>query len=114
MPMVNRKVQRKAAVLNASGEATWTFDPPFDVKPVVSGMCEESAEAQPVALKVKGFAQSGGKYMSVTVKGYRARALPALTNNLNALATALSNFNIFGGSAPSGLAVHLIAGEPTG
>lgn len=104
---VGPKVQRCTVALSA-GEVTWTFATPFATKPVVGHMFEESADNQPVIVKVKSFTQANGQYTAVTIKGYRAQTLPSVI----ALLSALVNFNIFGGAAPT-VSVHIWAAEAT-
>ncbi len=98
------RVQRAFVSLDANGEATWTFARPFTATPVITALYEEAGNGQPIVLKVKTVSTT-----AVTVKGFRGQTLPATLT----LLTALISFNIFGGSAPTGVTVHLFAAEKT-
>lgn len=90
--------------LNSSGEADFVFTRTFDQKPGWDIGYEESANGQPVILKIVSWTQDGnGNYTGCKVKGYRGQTIP------QNLATLLLGavFNVFGGSV-TGLTVSLI------
>lgn len=88
-------------VLDANNEATVTFTLPFDIEPGVLFTYREAADNPPVTFKVKSFVMTNGKFAGAVIKGYRATLLPPLSGIilLTGLVGALSNLNIFGGSA---------------
>jgi len=88
--------------LNAQGESTITFTRVFAGLPAVTCLLYEANAGQPVVFKVKGWVQdANGNYTGCTVQGVRASLLPSLSGIglLTGLITALSNLNVFGGSA---------------
>jgi len=98
-------------VLNASNEATITFTRTFADKPGLDCMYEELADNPPISFKIKSWIQDGGgNYTAVVLKAYRGQLLPSLSGILliGPLITALSGFNIFGGSA-TGISFSCIA-----
>lgn len=89
-------------VLNASGEATVVFEVPFPTQPACAFTWEKSASNQPVMFKVKSWVMDGnGNFVGCVVKGYRSTILPTLSGIIiiGPLISALSQFDIFGGSA---------------
>lgn len=99
------------ATLGAANEATVMFTQAFDVEPAVLFTYRELTDNPPVTFKVKSFVMdANGKFAGAVIKGYRATIMPALSGILliGPLVGALSNFNIFGGSAV-GLAVIVTA-----
>lgn len=124
-----RLTSTASGTLNAAGEATITFTRTFPMKPAVIITPVESAEAQPLVFKVKAWLNEGGTawqpgqaFGGCVIKGYRSQALPAISSvsglltavitGVNALVSALSNFNVFGGSA-AGAEYSLIALMPS-
>lgn len=106
--------------LAANGQATATFTRTFTSKPGLM-LTEVDAAAGSQALVIRGLAwqtNAQGQYTGVTIQGLRAQTLPTLTSvsgiltavitGINGIVTALSNFNIFGGSA-AGASVSVIA-----
>ncbi len=96
--------QAEVATLDASGNATWTFSPPFSAVPIVAYMVENPASAQPVTVDITAISTT-----SVSVHGYRAQTLPTSILSL----VGLQNFNVFGGASLSGVKVHLKASLKT-
>lgn len=99
------------ATLDANNEALVTFTRTFTGKPGLSCMFEESADGMPISFKVKSWVTDGsGLYTGCVIKGYRATLLPTMSGIIliGPLISALSNLNIFGGSA-QGISVSIIA-----
>lgn len=102
-----------SGVLGAAGEATIVFTRTFAVKPCVTVLLIESADAMPVIFKVKSWILTDGLYTGCVIKGYRSALLPtqtpmsgggglalaAVVTGLNGVTNALTNFNVFGGNA---------------
>lgn len=97
--------------LDANNEAVVTFTRTFSKKPGLAITFEESVDGMPISFKVKTWATDGsGNYTGCVIKGYRATLLPTLSGIIliGPLISALSNLNIFGGSA-QGISVSVIA-----
>lgn len=113
------RLQSKTLTLDANGEAEWTFTTPFTAEPNVRQPTYfETANSQPIILKVKDFrratanggstlhsAGATGNFVEVIVKGYRLRTLPATLT----LLTALISFDITLGTGLSGIKVYVSA-----
>lgn len=108
------------ATLNAQGQATVTFSRTFVNKPGLN-LAETDATIAMQPLVLRGLAwvtDAQGRYVGVTIQGSRAQMLPTLNpvsgilsgviTGTNALVSALTGFNIFGGSA-AGATVSVIA-----
>lgn len=102
-------------VLDANGVATVAFTRVFAALPAVTCLLYEATNGQPVVFKVKGWVQdANGNYTGCVVQGVRASLLPTLSGIvlLTGLLTALSNLNVFGGSA-AGAQFCCIALQPS-
>lgn len=106
--------------LGSTGQAFALFSRSFTNKPGLN-LTETDAVAgsQPLVLRGLTWQQdANGKYYGVTVEGMRARALPQLSvvsgiltaviTGVNSIVTALTGYNVFGGSA-NGAVVSVIA-----
>lgn len=101
--------------LDGSGVATVMFTRSFASLPAVTCLLYEATAAQPVVFKVRGWVQdAGGSYTGCQAQGVRASLLPSLSGIglLTGLITALSNLNVFGGSA-AGAQFCCIALQPS-
>lgn len=108
------------ATLNAQGQAVVTFSRSFVNKPGLNlTETDATTSTQPLVLRGLGWTTDGqGLYTGVTIQGLRAQMLPTLNpvsgilsgviTGTNALVSALTGYNIFGGSA-SGANVSVIA-----
>lgn len=107
--------------LDASGNATVTYTRSFAAKPAIVLTAINPSGAQ-VVLEVISDTMTGGVYTGCVIKGSRARPLPTLNavsglltaviTGVNDLVTALTGFNIFGGSA-AGVEVSVVAIQPS-
>ncbi len=111
------------ATLDSNGQATVAFTRTFTNKPGLN-LTETDATAggQPLVVRAIAWVQNGqGLYTGVTIEGQRARMLPTMTalsgtltlltqvvTGVNALVSALTNFNVFGAPAV-GATVSVIA-----
>lgn len=99
------------ATLTQDGTATVTFTRTFSRQPGVV-MTEVNASGnQPLVLVVQSFTVESGLYVGAVIKGYRSNPLPSqnqltvaslltgIIGSLNALASSLTGFNVFGGTA---------------
>jgi len=101
--------------LDGAGLATVPFTRTFATLPAVTCLLYEATAAQPVVFKVRSWIQdANGNYTGCVVQGVRASLLPALSGIglLTGLITALSNLNVFGGSA-AGAQFCCIALQPS-
>lgn len=110
------------ATLASDGTATVMFSRSFVNKPGINlTETDAAASAQPLTLRGQSWIQDGnGAYTGVVIKGMRSQTLPpigqlsvsalltAVTTGVNAIATALGGFNVFGGSV-TGAVVSVIA-----
>jgi len=115
------RIKRAIVTIGADGTAKWDFAEPFATVPIVTHMVQESSGANRVNVIITSVSAT-----SVTVYADRMRNLPVLQQmqggllatltqvitGVNALVTALSGYNLSGGSA-TGVKVHLYAAEPT-
>lgn len=92
------------------GEVTYVFPQPFARKPVVVCGFEHPTSTQPFGYVIKACSAS-----QVTITVFAARTLPGLTAGMlvGGLITALTGFNVFGGTNFAGLILHIEAGLPT-
>ncbi|GAM01747.1 hypothetical protein [Sphingomonas parapaucimobilis] len=111
------------ATLDGTGQATVTFSRTFVNKPGLN-LTETDATASTQPLVLRGLAwqrDSNGLYTGVTIQGQRAQLMPAITPlsgaltlvtqvvaGVNAIVTALTNYNVFAGNA-AGATVSVIA-----
>lgn len=100
--------------LDSNGSATITFTRSFTVPPAVTCLLVEAGAAQPVIFKVSSWIMTGALYTGCVIGGQRASILPSLSGIalLSGIITALSNFNVFGGSA-AGAVFSCIAIQPS-
>lgn len=106
-----RLTSTTTAILDGNNEAVVVFTRTFDTEPGMAVTFREAADNQPIVFKIKSFSIDGnGKYVGCTVKGYRSTLLPTLSGIIliGPLISALSNLNIFGGSA-AGISISVIA-----
>lgn len=108
------------ATLNASGQAAITFSRTFTNKPgLVLNETDAAANSQPLVLRGLAWTMDAqNRYTGVTIQGMRAQQLPALSpvaglltaviGGINTALTALTGFNVFGGTA-SGATISVIA-----
>lgn len=110
------------ATLLSDGTATVPFSRTFVNKPGLNLTETDAASgAQPLTLRGQSWVQDvNGLYTGVVIKGMRSQTLPpigqlsvaalltAVTSGVNAIATALGGFNVFGGSV-TGAVVSVIA-----
>jgi len=114
------------ATLAADGTATVTFTRTFTNKPGLVMTETDASGNQPLVCVVQSWIREtmtptpSGAYIGAVIKGYRSTILPTLSplsplavltavvTGVNAINTALSNLNLFGGSA-SGASVSVIA-----
>lgn len=108
------------ATLDNVGQAVVAFTRPFANKPgVVLTETDANVNDQPLVTRVVGWTRdASGNYIGCTIKGSRAQILPtvvavsgiltAVITGVNALVSALTNFNVFGGMAV-GATVSVIA-----
>lgn len=114
------------ATLASDGTATVAFTRPFTNKPGVVMTETDAAGNQPLVCVVQSWMREtmtptpSGPYVGAVIKGYRSTILPTLTpisalsilagviTGVNAINSALSNLNVFGGSA-AGASVSVIA-----
>jgi hypothetical protein len=102
-------------VLDGTGVATVMFTRTFASLPAVACLLYEASAAQPVVFKVRTWVQDAqGNYTGCVIQGNRASLLPSLSGIalLTGLITALSNLNVFGGSA-AGAQFCCIALQPS-
>lgn len=115
-----RLTSTTAAVLTADGTSTIMFTRNFTAQPGVV-MTEVNASGnQPLVMVVQSFVMVDGKYAGAVIKGYRSNPLPSqnqisvaslltgVITSLNTLASSLTGFNVFGGSA-NGAQVSVVA-----
>lgn len=108
------------AVLAADGTATVMFTRTFAAQPGVV-MTEVNASGnQPLVMVVRSFVMSNSVYAGAVIKGYRSNPLPSqnqlsiaslltgVISSLNAIASSLTGFNVFGGTT-TGAQVSVIA-----
>lgn len=116
-----RLTSTKYATLSADGTVTHSFSRTFVNKPGINITETDAAGNQPLVCVVQSWVQDGnGAYTGCVIKGYRSTILPMLSpvstlailsgviTGVNAINTALSAFNLFGGSA-AGATVSVIA-----
>lgn len=115
-----RLTSTTTCVLDASGLATVPFTRTFNQQPGVVMTEVNSSSNQPLILVVQSFVQSNGVYTGAIVKGFRSQPLPSqsqlsvaslltgVVTSLNGLASSLTGFNVFGGSA-AGSQVSVVA-----
>lgn len=111
------------ATLDGSGQATITFSRTFFNKPGLNLTETDAATgSQPLVLRgITWQRDVNGLYTGVTIQGQRAQMLPTINplsgtltlvtqvvTGVNALVTALTNYNVFGGNA-AGATVSVIA-----
>lgn len=109
------------ATLANDGTATVTFTRSFANKPGVVMTETDANGMQPLVVVVQSWVRdANGAYVGAVVKGYRSTLLPVLAPmsatavlsgviaGVNAINSALSNLNVFGGSA-AGAIVSVIA-----
>lgn len=109
--------------LGSDGQAFVLFSRSFTNKPGLDlSETDAVATSQPLVLRGLGWQQdTGGRYYGVTIQGMRSQRLPQLTaisglitllsgviTGVNTLVTALTGYNVFGGSAV-GATVSVIA-----
>lgn len=106
--------------LGNDGTATVTFTRSFTNKPGVVMTEIDASTSQPLIMVVQSFVMSAGQYTACVVKGYRSQPLPSqsqlsvasllsgVVTSLNALASSLTGFNVFGGTA-AGASVSVVA-----
>lgn len=99
--------------LDGGGVATVPFTRTFTARPVI-GLAAINPVGRVVALEVTGYTMAGPLFTGCTIRGVRQQLLPALSGILliGPLIGALSNFDIFGGSA-AGIEVCVIALMPS-
>jgi hypothetical protein len=111
------------ATLGSNGQATVAFTRAFANKPGINPTeIDATASSQPLVLRAIGWTQdANGAYTGVIIQGSRAQLLPELTplsgvltllgqviTGVNAVTTALTKYNLFGGSA-AGASISVIA-----
>ncbi|WP_375272048.1 hypothetical protein [Sphingomonas sp.] len=108
------------ATLGADATAIVTFTRSFKNKPGVVMTEIDANTSQPLVMVVQSFVLTDGAYTGCVVKGYRSQPLPSqsqlsvasllsgVITTLNAMASSLTGFNVFGGTA-AGAAVSVIA-----
>lgn len=94
-------VQRVVLPTQSDGTVNWTFPVAYDQAPSVQ-VTVETTSGQPYVPLVTGRTTTG-----VTIKVLRAQTLPASLT----LLSALVSFNIFGGTVPAGVNVHIWAAK---
>lgn len=116
------RVQRKIVTLDTNGQAVWTFDRPFANMPVMNYMVFQDAGNGLVVVEANEWLRgANNSYTGVRITGRRHQRLPlmqtvtgiltAVITGVNALVTALSGFDVFGGGNTNGVRVHLSAGD---
>lgn len=87
--------------LDSSGNGTWTFPTStFAAVPVITHLEENASANQPVVVSITAISKD-----AVSINAKRAQVIPQ-----NLVSVLLGQtFNVFGGAAPSGVKVHLIA-----
>jgi len=117
-----RPLSSTYVTLASDGKATATFSRTFVNKPTLNLTETDAAEsAQPLTLRGQSWVlDTNGLYIGVVIKGMRSQTLPpigqlsvsalltAVVAGVNAIATALGGFNVFGGSV-TGAVVSVIA-----
>lgn len=111
------------ATLGSNGQATVGFTRTFVNKPGINPTeIDATASSRPLVLRAIGWTQdASGLYTGVIIQGSRAQLLPELTplsglltllgqviTGVNAVTTALTKYNLFGGSA-AGASISVIA-----
>jgi len=93
---------RGNVTLDAAGLSTVMFGRTFAAEPPVF-LTAINPSGRPVTLEIVSYVQSGGLWTGVNIKGYRTQILPTLSGIIiiGPLISALSNFDVFGGSAAS-------------
>jgi hypothetical protein len=123
-----RITQGMNGTLGAAGEATVMFPKAFARKPLPFFSYTETADSGVVIIKVKqwlgadGNAWVSGDYAGAVIKGYRSRKLPSQTpvtglltaviTGINAIVTAITDFDTFAGNAV-GVEYSMLAVPPT-
>lgn len=116
------RVQRKILTLDTNGQAVWTFDRPFANMPVLNYMVFQDAGNGLIIVEANEWVRgSNNTYAGVRITGRRHQRLPllatvtgiltAVITGVNALVTALSGFDVFGGGNLNGVRVHMSAGD---
>lgn len=116
------RVQRKILTLDTNGQAVWTFDRPFTNMPVLNYMVFQDAGNGLIIVEANEWVRgSNNTYTGVRITGRRHQRLPvmqavsgiltAVITGVNALVTALSGFDVFGGGNLNGVRVHMSAGD---
>lgn len=101
-----RLTSATTGTLNASGEQTVVFTRTFAVKPSLVLTYVETADSQPVILKVKSWTVDGSNnYTGCVIRGYRAQAIPQ--NLVNLLLGAV--FNLFTATSAANVEFTAIA-----
>lgn len=106
-----RLTSATVGTLDASNEAVITFTRSFSLVPCMDFTYIEATDNPPLVFKVKSWTQDGSNnYIGCVTKAYRGQILPSLSGIIiiGPLISALSQFNIFGGSA-SGIPFTCIA-----
>lgn len=96
--------------LDASSLATVTFTRSFAAEPcAVFAAVNTGGTSQPLVVEVVSWVKTGANFTGANIKGYRGQQLPlisqvsgiltAVVTGVNGLVTALTGFNVFGGSA---------------
>lgn len=97
--------------LGSNGQALVTFTRPFANKPGLNPTeTDATASSQPLVLRGLAWTRdANGNYTGVTIQGMRAQMMPqisavsglltAVISGVNSIVSALTGFNVFGGSA---------------
>lgn len=116
-----RLTSTTTAVLDSNGQATIMFTRTFANQPgVVLTEVNAGASNQPLVLVAQSFIMTGPLFSGVNIKGYRSQPLPnqnqitvaslltSVISGVNAIASSLTGYNVFGGTA-AGAQVSVVA-----